>query len=83
MPQDVLARLRNHYDGKLYALNNAVDGTGHDPFVEHEPTQQQLRREILDAERAAVINLRDRGRIDDETLRLVERELDLEEQRSQ
>lgn len=78
MPQGVLARLRNHYGGKLYALNNAVDGTGHDPFVEHEPTQQQLRREILDAERAAVINLRDRGRIDDETLRLVERELDNE-----
>jgi monovalent cation/hydrogen antiporter len=83
MPQDTLARLRRHYAGKLKALNNAVDGTGHEPFVEHEPTQQQLRREILDAERAAVISLRDRGRIDDETLRLVERELDLEEQRSQ
>jgi hypothetical protein len=35
------------------------------------------------AEWAAVIGLGDRGRIDDETLRLVERELDLEEQRWQ
>ena len=47
----------------------------------HAPTQQRLRQEVLRAERAAVISLRDRGRIDDETLRLVERELDLEEQR--
>ena len=83
VPQDALVRLRSHYASKLKALDNVVDGTGHEPFVEHEPTQQQLRREILDAERAAVISLRDRGRIDDETLRLVERELDLEEQRSQ
>ena len=43
--------------------------------------QQRLQQEVLRAERAAVIGLRDRGRIDDETLRLVERELDLEEQR--
>jgi hypothetical protein len=43
--------------------------------------QQRLQQEVLTAERAAVIGLRDRGRIDDETLRLVERELDLEEQR--
>jgi len=36
---------------------------------------------MLHAERAAIIRLRDQGRIDDEVLRLVERELDLEEQR--
>jgi NhaP-type Na+/H+ or K+/H+ antiporter len=83
MPQDALARLRSHYTDKLEALNNAMDGTGDERFDGHEPTQQRLRREVLDAERAAVISLRDRGRIDDETLRLVERELDLEEQRWQ
>jgi hypothetical protein len=48
-----------------------------------EADEQQLRREVPAAERAAVIGLGDRGRIDDETLRLVERELDLEEQRWQ
>ena len=48
---------------------------------EDSHVQQRLRREVLRAERAAVIGLRDQGRIDDETLRLVERELDLEEQR--
>jgi CPA1 family monovalent cation:H+ antiporter len=83
MPQDALARLRHHYSEKLQALKSAVDGAGDERFAWHEASQQQLRREVLDAERAAVISLRDRGRIDDETLRLVERELDLEEQRWQ
>ena len=52
-------------------------------FDVHAPMEPRLRQEVLQAERAAVIGLRDRGRIDDETLRLVERELDLEEQRFQ
>jgi Arc/MetJ family transcription regulator len=38
---------------------------------------------VLTAERAAVIRLRDQGRIDDEVLRQVERELDLEVQQIQ
>jgi monovalent cation/hydrogen antiporter len=52
-------------------------------FNEHAPIKQRLQQEVLQAERSAVIGLRDQGRIDDETLRLVERELDLEEQRLQ
>lgn len=83
VPQEALASLRSHYASKLQALANATDSTIIERLDGHEPTQQQLKREILNAERAAVINLRDRGRIDDETLRLVERELDLEELRRQ
>lgn len=83
IPQDALVRLRSHYAQKLENLKVAMDGAANEGFDWHEPTQNQLRREILAAERAAVIRLRDRGRIDDETLRLVERELDLEEQRWQ
>jgi monovalent cation/hydrogen antiporter len=44
-------------------------------------TYQQLQREALQAERSAVIGLRNRGEINDEVLRRIERELDLEEQR--
>lgn len=83
VPQDALARLRAHYADKLEALSLAMDGAGDKGFDGHEPAESQLRQEVLAAERAAVIGLRDRGRIDDETLRLVERELDLEEQRWQ
>jgi hypothetical protein len=43
--------------------------------------KQRLYQEALTAERTAIIKLRDQGHIDDETLRVVERELDLEEQR--
>ena len=36
---------------------------------------------MIGAQRAAVIELRDRGEINDQTLRTIERELDLEELR--
>jgi monovalent cation/hydrogen antiporter len=42
---------------------------------------QRLQTEVLYAERAAVIRLRDQGHIADEVLRTLERELDLEDQR--
>jgi monovalent cation/hydrogen antiporter len=45
--------------------------------VEHE----QIQQAIIDAERTAVIALRDAGEINDETLRDIEREFDLEELR--
>lgn len=46
-------------------------------LIEH----RQIRHELIQAERLAVIDLRDRGSISDEVLRRVERELDLEELR--
>jgi CPA1 family monovalent cation:H+ antiporter len=47
--------------------------------VEHE----EIQRAVITAQRTAVIELRDRGEINDLTLRLVERELDLEELRAE
>ena len=83
VPEDALAHLRLHYAQKLKTLTEAIDGAGSERFDGHGSMEPRLRQEVLRAERAAVIGLRDRGRIDDETLRLVERELDLEEQRWQ
>src|SRR5205807_1585392 len=40
-----------------------------------------IRRAVLGAERAAVLELRERGEIDDEVWRQIERDLDLEELR--
>jgi CPA1 family monovalent cation:H+ antiporter len=39
---------------------------------------QRLRRELIDAERHAVVELRNTGDIGDEVMRRVERDLDLE-----
>jgi Na+/H+ antiporter len=45
--------------------------------IEHE----EIQRGVIAAQRTAVIELRDRGEINDLTLRVIERELDLEELR--
>ena len=45
--------------------------------IEHE----EIQRGVIGAQRTAVIELRDEGEINDETLREIERELDLEELR--
>jgi CPA1 family monovalent cation:H+ antiporter len=42
---------------------------------------QRLRRELLDAERAAVVTLRREGRINDDVMHRVTRDLDLEDAR--
>ena len=73
-----IAHLRSHYEDKLDQVLAQRDG------VEDEQDtafQQRIHKEVLNAERAAVIRLRDQGRIDDEVLRTLERELDLEDQR--
>ena len=45
--------------------------------IEHE----EIQRSVIAAQRTAVIELRDRREINDQTLRMIERELDLEELR--
>jgi CPA1 family monovalent cation:H+ antiporter len=42
---------------------------------------QRLTRELLEAQRSTVIEMRDRGEINDDVLRVIERELDLEDSR--
>jgi monovalent cation/hydrogen antiporter len=49
----------------------------HQERIEHE----EIQRGVISAQRTAVIELRDSGEINDQTLRTIERELDLEELR--
>ncbi len=79
--QEVVVHLRSHYTQKVEGLTKVLDGMGDERFEDLAPSGQRMRQEVLVAERMAVIRLRDQGRIDDETLRLVEQELNLEEQR--
>jgi CPA1 family monovalent cation:H+ antiporter len=53
------------------------DGDAEQELLEH----RQIRVEVLNAEREALINLRERGAISDDVFRQVERDLDLEELR--
>ena len=77
---EIVQRLRGHAEQRqLTAWERLGGGTG--PAGEEVPsaTYRRLRREMLAAERAVFVRLRDERRIDDEVLRRVLRELDLEE----
>jgi monovalent cation/hydrogen antiporter len=71
---DQLRSRYGHLAGHFTDEVNPDDEEGH-------AARRRLRRELLEAERRAVIGLRNRGAIGDEALRRVERELDLDELR--
>src|SRR6266702_4072787 len=83
VPEEELTHLRSVCEEKIKDFTVRLDGVGaaDERDGDRPAAGRRLRQEMLHAERAAVIRLRDQGRIDDEVLRLVERELDLEEQR--
>ncbi len=77
--QSVLANLRQQAEARS---NTAWERLGRpDPQGAERPSvvHRRLRREMLAAERAVFVRFRDERRIDDEVLRRVLRELDLEE----
>lgn len=85
VPEEDLTRLRSIYEDKIAAFTTRMDDTRvtDEGDGDRPAAKRRLHQELLKAERNAVIHLRDQGRIDDEVLRQVERELDLEEQRFQ
>jgi monovalent cation/hydrogen antiporter len=70
--------IAQHYRHRLAALQEAGDGKG-DPSDLDRYTE--LSREMLEVERQTAVRLRNEGRINDEVLRRLERELDLSESR--
>jgi CPA1 family monovalent cation:H+ antiporter len=56
-------------------LHEAPGNEAEQELVEH----RQIRSDVIDAQRDALSAMRDRGAIDDDVLRSIERELDLEE----
>ena len=67
----VVDHLRNAHHARLSALTNATATYRADTFL-------RLRGAMLDAERSALIELRDNGTIGDDVLRKVQEDLDLE-----
>lgn len=80
VPDEVVARLRQRAEGRtLSAWERLGSGPGHGFVETPEASYRRLRREMLEAERRVFVQLRDDGRIDDEVMRRVQRELDFEE----
>jgi monovalent cation/hydrogen antiporter len=73
--------LRKHYEAQVSSITKRFKPAANELGEDHATTYQRLEREALQAERSAVIGLRNQGEINDEILRRIERELDLEEQR--
>jgi Na+/H+ antiporter len=79
--EDTAERLRGLYRFRTDRFRARFDD-GDDGEIERRSLDyQRLRRELLDAERRAVVELRRQGRIDDAVMNLVTRDLDLEEAR--
>jgi monovalent cation/hydrogen antiporter len=77
---DTLDRVSGVYDYRRRRFSAREDGDG-DTYEERTSAYQRLMYELFDAQREALIALRNRGDISDEVRRRVERELDLEESR--
>jgi monovalent cation/hydrogen antiporter len=74
-------RLRGLYNFRRSRFQARFDGEDDGSIERQSADYQRLRRELLEAERAAVVGLRREGRISDEVMRRVERDLDLEDSR--
>jgi Na+/H+ antiporter len=77
LPAGVLDRARTHYQQRArhFDATSEMDIVCTDAWTE---AQRLVRHTLLDAERRAVITLRNQGEISDEVLHEVERELDVE-----
>ena len=78
---DTAERLRGLYRFRIDRFSEQLseDGAG---GVEHQSTKfRKLRRELLEAERHAVVAMRNTGEISDEVMRRIEHDLDLEDSR--
>jgi CPA1 family monovalent cation:H+ antiporter len=75
-------RMREHYEERIdrYEAGLRAGGTT-DEYAESSAAWRNWRRELLAAEREAIVSLRDRGEISPEIMRRIQRDLDLEESR--
>jgi CPA1 family monovalent cation:H+ antiporter len=79
--EDTAERMRGLYGFRQDRFRARFDPDGDGSIEDRSQAYQRLRRELLDAERGAVEELRREGRIDDEVMRRVVRDLDLEDAR--
>jgi Na+/H+ antiporter len=78
---DTAERLRGLYRFRRDRFSSRFDGADDSAIEARSQNYQRLRRELLDAERGEVVRLRGAGVINDEVMRRIERDLDLEDAR--
>jgi len=78
---DTAERLRGVYTFRRNRFTARFDAADDGAIEEQSVSYQRVRRELLDAERSAVVALRNEGRIADDVMQRVTRDLDLEDSR--
>jgi CPA1 family monovalent cation:H+ antiporter len=83
MAEERLRRLRELYRARFRQCQAVLMGEGMETTPEREKGLRygRLRRDLIAVERAALLSLRDQGRLPPEVLRQIQRDLDLEEAR--
>jgi CPA1 family monovalent cation:H+ antiporter len=76
--EDTAERVRGLYRFRIERFSARTDPDGDGRIEKRSLKYQRLRRELFEAERHAVVELRNTGQISDEVMRHVERDLDLE-----
>jgi hypothetical protein len=79
--EDTAGRMRGLYNYRRTRFVVRFDGNDEDGLEDRSAAYQRLLNELLRVQRQALIRLRDEGRIGDEAMHRIERELDLEESR--
>ncbi len=79
--EDTVERLRGSYRFRSNRFRARIDGVDDDGVEERSAQFQRLRRELLEAERQAVVALRNDGVITEEVMQRVQRDIDLEDSR--
>jgi Na+/H+ antiporter len=79
--EDTAERMRGTYRFRASRFAARFDDGDDGQIEERSQNFQRLRRELLDAERNAVLELRRQGRINDAVMNRVQRDLDLEDAR--
>jgi CPA1 family monovalent cation:H+ antiporter len=79
--EDTAERMRGLYNFRRSRFAARFDAADDGSIEERSAAYQRLRRELLEAERQAIVSLRREGRIADDVMHRIERDLDLEDSR--
>jgi monovalent cation/hydrogen antiporter len=79
--EDTAGRLRGLYNFRRDRFASRFDSESDGAIEEQSLNYQRLRRELLEAERSAIVELRRQGVINDDAMRRLQLDLDLEDAR--
>jgi NhaP-type Na+/H+ or K+/H+ antiporter len=78
---DTVERLRDTYALRRRRLKAQAGKISDDGYEDHSHAKQRLVRELLDAQRHAIVQLRNQGAVSNDVMHRIEQDLDLEDSR--